>query len=286
MENSTAIGTVIHCNSVAYLQGYVDFSSWPDNPTAQSLEDFSGPPRRSIFDDIIFLWKHASSPDDIAMAISDPRSSAVIAKRVIASSWLAYLEFVTGTTSQLETKLWAFESIKFEQPSDADQRDIAELRSLLKSVNRWRRRTWWYIDHMRWNLEALRQPTSGKEGSPEDFAWNGDHSIEDFSALHERLQYCKDRMESLMPVVMGAFSLLEAQQRAMETKHLTFLTTLATIFLLLSFSTGLFSMSGDYSPGERHFGIFWAVSLSLVALVFASVYVAKYTRSGRRQLSP
>jgi hypothetical protein len=285
MENSTATDTTTHCNSTAYLQDYINFSPWPDNPTAQSLEDLSGPSRRSIFDDIIFLWKHASSPDDIAMAISDPHSSAVFAKRAIASSWLVYLEFVTGTTSQLETRLWAFESMKYEQPSDADKREIAVLRGLLKSVNRWRRRTWWYIDHMRWNLEALRQSMSEKKGSPEDFAWNGDHTIEDFAALYQRLQYCKDKIESLMPVVMGAFSLLEAQQRAMETKHLTFLTTLATIFLPLSFSTSLFSMSGDYSPGERHFGIFWAVSLPLVALVFASVYVVKYTQSGRWQLS-
>jgi Mg2+ and Co2+ transporter CorA len=272
--------TTVHCTGTSHLPGHThtDFCPWPENSAAQSIKDAFGASRTSTFDDIVFFWKHACSPDDIARATSNPSSCAIPVKRVAAMAWLVYLEFVIGITSQLETKLWNFE----KHFGTAANTQIAELRNLLVHVNRWRRRTWWYLDHVRWNLEAVGKSMSQNQSS-QDLTDIDDSLTEEFSTIHRRLCYCRDKMESLLPVVIGAFSLLEAQQRAVETKYLTFLTTLATIFLPLSFSSSLFGMSGDYLPGQRKFGIFWTVSLPLVALVFAVVYMTKYWGSRPRR---
>jgi hypothetical protein len=294
LNNSGAADRIANCSSEAYLQGYADFPPWTHRRTPQSTQDFSGPPRSSLFDDILFFWKRTASSDDVAAAISDPRISAAFAKRIIASSWLVQLEFMSGVISQLETKLWSFEDMELQPSANAIKTEISGLRSLLASVNRWRRRIWWYMDHTRCNLEALGQTLSnskptlkgGKEDAPHRALANIDDLVlEDFLSVNERLQYCKDRLESLMPVVMGAFSLLEAQQGTLETKYVTRLTSLALIFVPLSFVTGLFSMSGGYLPGESKFWIFLAVSLPLVVFVFASMFATKYIQSGWRRLT-
>jgi Mg2+ and Co2+ transporter CorA len=299
------------------LQGYADFP-WSMRSPAQHTQHLSGPPRSSLFDDIVFFWENAA-PNDIAAAISDPRISTTIVKRFLRSAWFVQLESISIMISKLEIKLWGFEEMEHQPSPDAIKREILELHDLLMSVNRWRRRIWWYMDHMRHNLEALREPSSngnptlkgGKYETQRASVGNGDHILEDFSSIHEGLRHCRDRTQSLMPVVMGAISLLQAQQIALETKYvaslteqstleskqvtelteqsaleskyMTRLTVLALVFAPLSFTTGLFSMSGSYLPGQSDFWIFWVAALPLVVLVFATVFSARYIESRWRR---
>jgi Mg2+ and Co2+ transporter CorA len=279
----------------------------------------SGPPGSSLFDEIVFFWKHAA-PGHVGAAISDPRICTIFVKRFLRSTWLVQLEAISIIMSQLETKLWSFEEMAHQPSADAIEKEISELHNLLTSVNRWRRRTWWYMDHMRHNLDALGQPFSddnltlkgGKDETQKANIGNDDHILEDFTSIHKCLKHCKDRTQSLMPVVMGAISLFQAQQNALETKYVASLTeestsqskqvtqlteqstsesiymmrltVLALTFAPLSFTTGLFSMSGSYLPRQPDFWIFWVASLPLVALVFATVLTAKYIESRWRQL--
>ena len=114
---------------------------------------------------------------------------------------------------------------------------------------------------MKNNLETIRRPV----GSGHDVI------LEDFSSICERLEYCGQRINSLMTIVLGATTLLEAQHANWETKSVSRLTILALVFAPLSFTTGLFSMSGRFLPGQPDGWVFWAVSVPLIALVFILV---------------
>lgn len=282
---STFSRSKITSKSDAYLKGFAKFPFWPDNATSQAFETLLPSAGDSLFDETIAFWKFKASLLEVKSAISDPHVSTAITRQSIASAWSIHLEFITGVIGQLETRLGGFESMQDHQRSADDiKQELSELRSLMACVNRYRRRIWLYIDHMRCNLEALGQPPSSNSSNrllPNNLTGNGDSVLEDFASFYDRLQYSKDRLESLMPVVMGASSLLETQQSALEARYVARLTSLATVFVPLSFLTGIFGMSGRYLPGEGHFWIFWAVSLPLVAISLAVVYATKYMRPGR-----
>jgi hypothetical protein len=276
-------GPTFTCKSETFLQGFAaNATFWEDNASAQPSSTLAPSTGDSLFDDAIFFWKYKASTDEIKSAISNPLSSTVCTRRSVAFAWSVHLEFITGVISNLETRLWGFESIQDNRTAEEIKRELSKLGNLMASVNQHRRRIWWYIDHMRYNLEVLGQPPGDKsnnnKGPPKTPAGNEDPVLEDMSSLYDRLQYSKDRIESLMPVVMGAFSLLETQQSALEAKYVSRLTSLATVFVPLSFLTGIFGMSGSYLPGEKHFWIFWVVSLPLVAIAFTVVYAIKYIR--------
>ncbi|KAK4938376.1 hypothetical protein LTR10_021175 [Elasticomyces elasticus] len=292
-QNDPGAGEAVHeYISSAYLGGYTSFISWRDRPevadqTAKAAHEL---PQTSLFDDIVAFWTHTAGPNDVKMVLQDPKTVATPMHRIVASYWLAFLEFDADAIRQLENMLRAFEQLRQQEQLSRDTATtaVAELRVLLQHVNEWRRRTWWHLDHSRFNLEALSSlsATICLSGCKHNhWAGSSDKITEDFLAIRERVQYCKDRMESLMPVVMGAFSLLEAQQRGQEGEFLTFLSILATVFLPLSFAASLFSMAEDYLPGHRLSGNFWAVSAPLVALIFASVYLIRHRGFGEWKLS-
>ena len=46
------------------------------------------------------------------------------------------------------------------------------------------------------------------------------------------------------------------------------LSNLGMLFIPLAFTSGIFSMSGNYAPGGSSFWVYWVVAVPLVLLVF------------------
>jgi len=237
-HTTPSLGILRSSRSTLYLNGYLDFFPWPNDPNAEPEEARAGPPRTCLLDDVRYYW-NAASPSDVAAAIVDPSVSTLFAKKIIASSWLVLLQYLSGTVYRLETRLWNFEDMNELPSAEVINVEVSNLRFLLSRVTRWRRRIWWYVNHMKSNLEAISQPV----GSSEDVIH------EDFCSILGSLEWCRDRIDSLMPIVLGATNLLEAQQATQEAKSVSRLTIVALIFAPLSFTTGLFSMSGSFLPG-------------------------------------
>lgn len=61
-----------------------------------------------------------------------------------------------------------------------------------------------------------------------------------------------------------------------ESHNVNRLTYLAAVFIPLSFISSLLSMGADYIPGGGpHFWMYWAISLSLCAALFALIFLAQ-----------
>jgi hypothetical protein len=66
------------------------------------------------------------------------------------------------------------------------------------------------------------------------------------------------------------------RQSLFEARSVRLLTLLGMTVLPLSFTSGLFSMSGEYAPGNSHFWVFFAVSVTLIGLIFGITYTLRF----------
>jgi Mg2+ and Co2+ transporter CorA len=182
------------------------------------------------------------------------------------------LEYLSGVVSEMETRLWSFEEMPQRPSADDLRAQSSHLRKILADVNRWRRRTWWLLDDMKENLEVLKH-TGFQDISKE--------ILEDFEIIKTRVEDCRQRIESLLPTVVGSFSLLEAQYASLSTRLSSWVAVLATVFVPLSISSGIFTLSGDYQPGYSKFWVYWAVASPMMVVVFLFVLGTMYYRSFR-----
>ncbi|KAL5411397.1 hypothetical protein PMIN06_001556 [Paraphaeosphaeria minitans] len=309
------------CSNTPYLDGYVDFAAWPPPP--------QGPARHaSILDGIARYWQHASRAD-VAAALLDPRDAFLFAHRIAASHWNLQLEYLVGVVSHLEKGLLRFEQMDAHPRAETIVDEVGALRTLLSDVNAWRRRVYFYLEQMRWNMEGLRVPSAGAmvgrvigedatvsceddDDDDDDEARDGSGSGSgsdtrtqrnqrsytspttalalahaDLTPLLNSLRLTQQRIQSLLPVVMGAFSLLEAQHSVLKADLTIRLSSMALVFVPLSFTASLLSMSDDFLPGRRRFWVFWVVSVPLIVGLFWWAYwvqMCAVKRIGVRQV--
>ena len=144
-------------------------------------------------------------------------------------------------------------------------REVTALRSLLSDVNSWRRRLYFYLEQTLWNIESLSSlsPAPSNPNSPSSPA-----PTTDLHTIQTHLTLLQSRIQSLLPVVMGAFSLLEAQRSVLKADLTIRLSGVALVFVPLSFTASLLSMSDDFTPGRERFWVFWVVSAPLIVGLF------------------
>jgi hypothetical protein len=130
---------------------------------------------------------------------------------------------------------------------------------------------------MKSNLEAIGQPTATclsnfQMGDGRDVLGSSPASagpvLGDFLVIYDRLLLIQKNIDSLMPIVMGANSLLETQQGSLDTKYVLRLTILALVFVPISSTTGLFSMAEKYLPGQPDSWVVASVCAPLLFTVF------------------
>jgi len=276
----------VTCTSESYLGGYLDVSPW-DALNPSDSDEFFPLQRTNLFDDVIHHWKYDVTSEEIIAAVSDPIIVALFTTRIIASMWNLMLEYLTGVVSKLEQGLLHFEQMTGQPSAQAIGQEVNALRVLLASVNAWRRRLWFYLEQTKYNLENIGEPLLDRRDSQRSqVPLAVDEKIaDDFESIYERLLLCRDRIESLMPVVMGAFSLLEAQHSGLENKLAIRLSVIGLIFVPLSLAASLLSMSDSYLPGQPRFWVFFSISIPLIFVLFLWLFRAEAEIAWRWSIS-
>ena len=97
-----------------YGWGYVDFTPWHRHVAhlAQEQSATSGPPRTSIFDDIIWYWTKVASVEQVTAAQNDAAVGAIFLKKIVASMWNVFLEYIWARLCEFERSLGGFEAGK------------------------------------------------------------------------------------------------------------------------------------------------------------------------------
>lgn len=225
-----------------------------------------------LFDFVTDFWGNRATPEEIDSVSKCPVEELVsFTAKVATPFWLALLELVTAIVSRNEYYLFEFEEISFSNSTDKIKLELSNLRKALGAVNRARRRVLWNLEHMRFNLIALGHAPGASEQANSDTTMV-DAEAGEFAMILNRLMFEKDRVESLMPVVIGACNILEAQRGALESNRVNALTSLAALFVPISVVASIFSMGNQYLPGQQDFWVFWVAAVPLTAVVMMVAY--------------
>jgi hypothetical protein len=233
-----------------------------------------------MFDFVIDFWTNRATTEEIDSANCRPEHSLVsfIVKAVVPF-WLALVELVTAIVSSNEYYMFEFEEISFSNSTDRIKEELANLRRAIGAVSRARRRINWNLGHMSSNLEALGHPLEDSGLLRPAIETVDMVGLEEFNIIFNRLRFEKNRIESLIPVVIGACTILEAQGGAMESRHVNALTKLLALFVPISAVAGMLSMGDRYLPGKADFWVFWATAVPLTVLVTIVVYNLSFVSS-------
>ncbi|KAL6713409.1 hypothetical protein ACLMJK_008874 [Lecanora helva] len=236
-----------HWPNVPYGYGYVDFTPWnSDNERLAQQSAICGPPRKSILDDTAWYWMNKASAEQIAEVRKDALISSIFLKKIVASNWNVLLEFVWAKLSDFERELRYVEGTKLNY-----------LAETLADVNLFRRRLSWYHDEVEMSMRSMGiTPDSVSDD-------------EDGKEIRSRLQGCKEKVESLTPIVTGMLNVRQADISMRETRLVSKLTLVALVFIPLSFTASIFSMGGGFLPGSSQFWVYFAVAVPITLIILA-----------------
>ena len=251
-----------HWPNTLYGHGYVDFTPWSANNPYLRWDDVGrGPPRTSIFDDIIWYWSRAATDAQILSAQSDMAMSAIFLKKSVASNWNVMLEFVWAKLSEFERDVRSPTVSKKEIQQDP----LDQLTEILTAVGLFRRRLFWYLDEVESNLRSVGI-TVDKESDDEG---------KELLLVLERLQRFNVKVESLTSVVTGILTVRQADISQKEAKLVSRLTFVALVFIPLSFTASIFSMGGNFLPGSSLFWVYFAAAVPITCIVLALAWLLR-----------
>jgi hypothetical protein len=127
------------------------------------------------------------------------------------------------------------------------------------------------------NMRVLRL------GSPNSTFSESD--IESWEALKEIGSSLRQKISGLMDAYVQEAGLQENQLSNYQARNIGRLTSLATILVPLSVTAGMFSMGGEFLPGESKFWIFWAVTAPMILVLSLLLFAQGIQSLGRMAYS-
>ncbi|OCK85477.1 hypothetical protein K432DRAFT_421743 [Lepidopterella palustris CBS 459.81] len=238
-------------NNDSFQEGYIDFLPTPDHLTVTAKPKH---PRTSMLRDMCYYLEnhHDLIPTN---DWNDPVSSSLFMKKIIAAHYLQLVDYIKAMLPSLELRLssgWIEEQEQWRS---------------LQTISR---RCGNYRDDIEDTLLSLGLPLSEPNSTSTD-DWK-DYS-KDFQYIYLRLKLLKQRADSLMTAMTGLASIAGNRQALDEAKRAKRLTLIGMVFIPLAYSTSLFSMSGNFAPGQSQFWVYWAVSVPLIVVTFVVTYM-------------
>lgn len=256
---------------------WYDRANW--NPIPKEGEPIQDNPSRSLYHDIIlktiqYPWFSLSA---VSQA-SDMRRITLPALYTICAEWLLVCEYVQARLSQIQ---WTLEMpAVFVDRSSTIDGSLKQLNVWRRTVPQWRS----MVDEtLEQGLPAAARLTHSKAHDPgEDY--HGEIEA-DFKRVSKNLIELQARVDQLSDRMNAEMQLLASRQGLQESHNLARLTWLATIFVPLSFMTGLFSMTQDLSAIRETMKTYFkaAIPVAVGALLFAR-WGAPFMRSIARPI--
>ncbi|KAK3297934.1 uncharacterized protein B0H64DRAFT_393421 [Chaetomium fimeti] len=239
--------------------GWSQDGSWyPPFPVGGAGE---APGMKSVFDDLVRLY-----PSQQYQSTADPITCTDICKQLVLSAWTARLRVLEAEVirKQYEMSIGprtpTFNPRTRPPPAWTHPWTDEEFGRLVraKSVLEGTKTTLFY------NLDALGVGGERQMGEEwETAAWK---------SLQNALLTLKTRVDIMSEAYTLAVSVRESIVANAQARQVGYLTSLATLFIPVSFIAAVFSMGGDYAAGERKFYVFWAISLP-IAVVASCLYL-------------
>lgn len=203
----------------------------------------------------------ALNPQKIAEITRDVRCAGIPMYKIALKEWLLVIQYMNA---RVRLTRWRLERPHFDQYLEG-------LDKLLKKLVPWQRNLVLYEnmvkDAMQWHLPHTSNGHSMETGGREALR-------PDFTRVAEQLQRTRARIDEVVADVATKVAQDQSRreiQARQESRGLTYLSILATVFLPLNFATSFFSMSSDFSTSSNTFWLFFAVGVPLTLAVVAIV---------------
>ncbi|CAI6087308.1 unnamed protein product [Clonostachys chloroleuca] len=217
------------------------------------------PGMKSMFDDIVSMypaWQRQST--------ADPVTSTDICRQLVLSAWVARLRITEAEVvrkqyqmsigvglSPFNPRTWLDGS--WTQPwTEREFGGLVRAKSALESTD----------TSLFYNMDALG--IGGKSHIGEEW------ETEAWKSLRNALLTLKTRVDIMMAAYTQAVSVRESIVANKQARQVGYLTSLATLFVPVSFIAAVFSMGGDYAAGQQRFYVFWAISLPIAVVAFCA----------------
>ncbi|KAH8710026.1 hypothetical protein GQ44DRAFT_776862 [Phaeosphaeriaceae sp. PMI808] len=226
----------------------------------------NSPGMESMFEDILLLYPLTEYP-----LTADSNSCMDVCRRMVLSAWTARLRIAEAQIIQEQCIMSIGNMITGNGVADLlekswarpwDPRDFGRLvraKSALESID-------WELYR---NMDALKISKALTTEAWEADAW---------MSIQKVVQTLKTRLDIISQAYMQAVSVRESVTANKQAQQVGYLTSLATLFIPLSFVAAVFSMGGDFSAGASHFWVYWIIAVP-VAVVACFLL---FTKHGRR----
>lgn len=222
--------------------------------TSDLEEAHDSPEMQSSFDDIVLLYREQRRSHQT------PASCTDICRRLVLSAWTASIRIMEAQIVQeqfnmsIGARVTEFNSATWLDDAWTtpwESRRFGRLiraKSALESVSA----------DLYHNMDALG--IGGKCQITEE--WETDA----WKSLQYTTDSLKTRVDIILQAYMQAVSVRETITANTQARQVGYLTSLATLFLPISFIASIFSMGGKFSVGEQLFWVFWAFAIPVVGI--------------------
>lgn len=171
--------------------------------------------------------------------------------RVVISEWMLYSQVMARYLSYYEYSLRSIEMA------------VQDERGNMIDLQKWRHRA----IQSRFKIESTRQFVDQWLAQENNVSDMWDLIVKDLDQLSRQIEQYGQSLERIIPVVTSMVQLLDSRQSIAESVNVKRLTYVALVFVPLSWVATLFSMPGDFAPGQSKFWLYFAVSLPLCTIV-------------------
>ncbi|KAF4332990.1 magnesium transport [Fusarium beomiforme] len=268
------------------------YQNWTPTPgMRETASPPSGPPRVSLFEDIIYWMSKYLWPPSLPQTtyLQNLRTFMQPILYLACAEWLIMCQYVKSRLGQIEWEL--------SNPSQF-YKDTLIVDKSLERLHTWRRFIPFYREIL---TETLRraEPTPPELRDPDNTAnrgashvhskWASDTShheltqmifpediIPDIEEVHGQMSELQERTDRLTTMVVAAISIADSHRSLQESSNVARLTWLASIFIPLTFITGLFSMQEDIAKLRVTFGWYFACAIPVTVVTLSIVVIANY----------
>lgn len=188
------------------------------------------------------------------------------AYRVIASEWLVVNEYVTRELANIGRHL--------EKPNSTFQEldyHLQELHRISRRCNKDRELIMEAaLQCKNWGQALWPSSKVALDGNADAITFAEGHAEElkdDFKFVLDKISSSISRVEILITLVMDRVNISRGRQGLEDTRSISFLTRMVTIFVPISTVAAVLGIQTQYGPGAHYFWVLWVVTLPLTILV-------------------
>lgn len=232
------------------------------------------PEMRSMFDDILRVY-----PTRGRQSTADPTSSSDVCRQLVLSAWTAGLRVNEAQVIRKQYQMSVGPGSKTFNPrtwldrswthpwTERDFGRLVRAKSTLESID----------SSLLYNMDALGIGGNNHLGEE----WE----VEAWKSLRSAVQTLKTRVNMISEAYMQAVSVRESIVANTQARQVGYLTSLATLFIPLSFVAAVFSMGGDFAAGQKRFYVFWAISVPITLVALCVLLFGSWVLNSLRKCS-